>query len=56
MDKECTTCVWFDGDFRDGERYCDYKEIFVTHYNWCPSYREDDFKIKLVNELKEQNK
>lgn len=48
MSEECGTCVWYDGDFRDLERFCDEKEEFVCWYNWCVKYRQDKEKLELM--------
>lgn len=51
MSKECGTCMWYNGDFRDACSFCDDREEYVARYNWCPKYREDEYKVELKEEI-----
>lgn len=45
MDKSCATCMWFNGQYGDGQQFCDDKESYVGENFYCSRYCEDEIKV-----------
>lgn len=37
-DKRCWNCIYFNGEYGDGEQFCDEKEIYVRENGCCFKY------------------